>query len=175
MHPELAVACQCWSLLCVLFIAACGPGPPPPSIGYASPDEPATEMLVGLSRNAEDTGSFPVFADTIYTSYDRVFDAAVHVLKSQGDIIVQADSDKGYIVTDLEFHGSILYQYWTQHFIILNRMSDMQTRMVFKLCSYYWDDVNYPTSMYVRAPNNTKENYRISAQFVQAVRISAMQ
>jgi hypothetical protein len=132
-------------------------------------------MVAGLSRNAQDTGAFPLFAETIYTSFDRVFDAAVRVLKSQGDRIVQADSDKGYIVTEQSFHGSIAYQYWTQHFIVFSRVSDMQTRMVFKLCSYYWDDENYPTSMYVRAPNNAKENYRISAQFVQAVRISAMQ
>lgn len=71
--------------------------------------------------------------------YEKVFATVVRTLNELGDPVVQADSDKGYIVTRPSVHTLVVATYSLQYLVAFERLPDSKVRMVFKVLQ--WDNV----------------------------------
>lgn len=155
-----------------LLVSACVMTPSGPPL-YGSPygSGRSGKVVDALSQGTRDSAAFNFYTVSIDAPYTRVFRATVSVLNDQGDPVVQADSDKGYIVTAQAAHG-VLYGHHRQYFVGFDRISDQKTEMTVKL--FDWNDVDTddPRIAYLQADQNDFIAPRVSS-FIEAVRAAA--
>lgn len=168
-----SIALRACGVIGLLVIGSCGLAPQSSTMSHAAPNSDAAAKVATLSQTAPYSARFEIYTDLLTSSYERTFSAVIQQLKEQEDPLVNADLDHGIIVSGEGRHGVIGFPSWGRYFIILEPATP-NTRITFRLCSYYWDDRNYPANQFVRAPDDRSINETKAGQFVQRVK-NAMQ
>lgn len=152
-------------------VAACGPSPysSPPSIwgypGSATPG-PVGGIIDTIATQTPEANNVPAYDEVLDAPYDRVFAQAVRVLNERGDDVIEADSDKAYIVTRGSMHMTVmLTPYYLRFFVAFEEISKSRTRIVFKVVA--WEHI-YETHSVIPVSADYFVGWK-ARQFVEAV------
>ena len=130
-----------------------------------------TQIVESLaSAYSGDGPLFDAHAAVLSTSLEAAIQAAVGILKGRGDQVWEVDERNGTIITAPTKFGAIgLYRY-DQFFIAFERLPGGQTRMTFKLFSY-WQDYAAAGSALLK-PHTREAVYSRAAAFIDAAKTS---
>lgn len=126
----------------LIVVTAClaGCGPLGPAMPYWVPPGMRAFGTVGhkletAASQIPEAASMPSFRLELNIPYDRAFSVALMAIKSTGNSVLNADGDRGLIISDQTDHlrSSLVSVYFLQYFVALESIGPQRTVLAFKI------------------------------------------